>query len=259
MLFDVPADAYDRYMGRFSRPLARTFAEWLGLDPPMHALDVGAGTGALTSVLLDRLGAGSVTAIEPSPPFAAALIERFPGLPVVIATAEQLPVQDAQFDLVAAQLVVHFMADPVRGLEQLARAAGQQGRVAACVWQSEGCGPADAFWAAARAVDPEAPDESHRPGVQPGELVSLFEAAGMREVEETVLSVTVRHESFEAWWEPFESGAGPGGAFLVSQPSDVRRQIRAAARVTLGAGPFATTAKAWGVRAWGSATAGAST
>ena len=247
MSFAVPADAYDRYMGRFSRPLAGPFAEWAGVAPGMRVLDVGAGTGALTGELIERLGRTAVAAIEPSPSFAAALTQRHQ-VPVVLGTAEQLPVAEASFDLILAQLVVHFMADPVRGLAELARATRPTGWVAACVWQTGGHGPVDDFWAAARAVDAEVQDESARPGVAPGELRGLFAAAGMTGLEETSLTVSVRHASFAAWWAPFEEGAGPGGAYLAARPAEVRRAIRGQARVALPGGPFTTTASAWAVK-----------
>ena len=125
--FPVPAEAYGRFMGRFSEPLAAVFADACGVRAGQRVLDVGCGPGALTAELVRRLGPDAVTAIDPSPPFVAAAAARFPRVDVRTGTAENLPFADDSFDVALAQLVVHFMADPVQGL---ARCAGSRGRAA---------------------------------------------------------------------------------------------------------------------------------
>src|SRR5262245_30202885 len=112
--FAVPADAYDRFMGRYSVRLAPVFADFGGVQDGLGVLDVGCGPGALTSELVARLGVSAVTAADPSESFVAAARERHPGVDVRQAAAEELPFPDATFDRALAQLVVHFMADPVR-------------------------------------------------------------------------------------------------------------------------------------------------
>ena len=114
MSFDVPADAYDQFMGRFSEPLAGQFADWLRLVPGQRVLDVGCGPGALTEVLVAKLGVGSVSAVDPSESFAAAVRERMPGVDVRFGVAEALPWADDVFDCAAAQLVVHLMSRPAQ-------------------------------------------------------------------------------------------------------------------------------------------------
>src|SRR5215207_9765591 len=99
MSFQVTAAAYDQFMGRFSQPLATAFADWLGVaEPGQRAIDVGCGPGALTTVLAERLGAASVVAVDPSEPFVAAIRERLPGVTVLQASAESLPLADASVD-----------------------------------------------------------------------------------------------------------------------------------------------------------------
>jgi ubiquinone/menaquinone biosynthesis C-methylase UbiE len=119
--FDVSADAYMRFMGRYSEPLAVLFADLAGVSRGQRALDVGCGPGALTAELAGRLGTAAVCAVEPSESFAAAARERLPGVDVRLSAAEQLPFSDGAFDVAAAQLVVHFMADPVAGLREHCR------------------------------------------------------------------------------------------------------------------------------------------
>src|SRR4051812_35458755 len=175
MTFDVAADAYDRFMGRYSTRLAPQLADLAGVRAGHEALDVGCGPGALTAELVERLGLAAVTAVDPSHSFAAAVQERHPGVDVHVATAEALPFGDGAFDVALAQLVVNFMADPVAGLREMARVTRAGGAVAACVWDHPGeRTPLAPFWRAARARDPSAGNESELAG-----LAALFVEAGL--------------------------------------------------------------------------------
>src|SRR3954469_16727520 len=97
--FRTPADAYDRHVGRYATALGPSLIEFGGVEPGMRALDVGCGPGALTAVLVERVGAASVAAVEPSEPFAQACRTRLPGIEVVSAAAEALPFADGAFDV----------------------------------------------------------------------------------------------------------------------------------------------------------------
>ena len=119
--FDVAADAYASFMGRFAAPLAEQFVDLVGIEPGSRVLDVGCGPGTVTAVLVDRLGADHVAAVDPSPSFVPAVRERLPDVDVREGAAEDLPFADASFDVAVAQLVVPFMADPVRGLSEMGR------------------------------------------------------------------------------------------------------------------------------------------
>src|SRR4051812_32261226 len=141
-------------MGRYSMPLAPLMADFAGVVPRQRVVDVGCGPGALTSELVRRAGADSVSAVDPSEPFVAAAKERHPGVDVRLASAEQLPFGDDEFDVSLAQLVVHFMADPVKGLGEMRRVTRPGGVVAACVWDhAGGTGPLSPFWEAAHELD----------------------------------------------------------------------------------------------------------
>jgi SAM-dependent methyltransferase len=248
--FFVAADAYDRFMGRYSAPLAPTFARFAGVETGYQVLDVGSGPGALTTELVAQLGSSSVTAVDPSEPFVAAARERHPGVRVEQAPAEALPFEDDAFDASLAQLVVHFMADPVAGLREMARVTRPQGVVAACVWDhaSGGQGPLTAYWAAVHDLDPEIPDESGLAGARQGELGELFEAAGVREIDEEPIEVRAEHPTFEDWWEPFELGVGPAGAFVAGLEPERRAELRELCRKRLPTPPFVLNARAWAAR-----------
>jgi SAM-dependent methyltransferase len=247
--FTVAADAYDRFMGRYSVPLAPTLADFAGIATGQRVVDVGCGPGALTSELVRRLGDAAVSAVDPSEPFVAAARERHPGVTVRRATAEQLPFADQEFDAALAQLVVHFMADPVVGLREMARVTRPRGVVAACVWDhAGGRGPLSLFWDAAHELDPDVEDESQLAGARQGHLVQLFGEAGLHEIEESTLSVDVEHPTFDDWWEPFMLGVGPAGGFTASLDAERQARLRDLCRERLPAAPFSVPARAWAAR-----------
>lgn len=115
MSFDVAAEAYDHFMGRYSRLLSAQLADFAGVYGGQRVLDVGCGPGALTAELVARLGPAAVAAVDPSEPFVAAARARNPGVDVRRSSAERLPFPKGTFDAALAQLVVHFMTDPVVG------------------------------------------------------------------------------------------------------------------------------------------------
>jgi SAM-dependent methyltransferase len=246
--FDVAADAYDRFMGRYSVPLAAHLVELAEVRDGMRAVDVGCGPGAVTAELVTSLGAGMVAAADPSEPFVAAARERYPGVDIRQASAEELPFADAEFDVALAQLVVHFMADPVAGLGEMARVTKPGGTVAASVWDFEGGrSPISLFWTAARELDPALEDESGLAGARKGHLVELFHVAGLHDVEEAELSVRVEHGSFDEWWEPFTHGVGPSGVYVAGLDADRREALRERCR-ELAPTPFTLEAVAWAAR-----------
>lgn len=244
--FNVSADAYMRFMGQYSEPLAAQFADLAGVRRGQRLLDVGCGPGALTAELVRRAGADAVRAVEPSASFAAAARERLPEVDVRQSAAEQLPFPDDAFDAALAQLVVHFMADPVTGLREMRRVTRPGGVVAACVWDYAGeRGPLTTFWSAVRELDPAADDESNLAGVREGHLAELFARAGLGGIRAAALTVRIRQASFEQWWEPFTLGVGPAGAYLASLPADRRALLREQCRRRLPAGPVEVSATAW--------------
>jgi SAM-dependent methyltransferase len=247
--FAVGAEQYDRFMGRYSMPLAPAFADLAGVAAGQRVVDVGCGPGALTAELVRRLGADAVSAVDPSESFVAAARERHPGVGIQQAAAEELPFEDHAFDAALAQLVVHFMSDPVAGLREMARVTRTDGVVAACVWDhAGGRGPLGVFWDAARELDPDVHDESQLAGARQGHLTELFQAAGLRDVQESDVSVDVEHPSFDEWWEPFTLGVGPAGAHVARLDSNEQAQLRDRCREMLPEAPFVVSARVWAAR-----------
>ena len=249
MSFFADADAYDRFMGRYSGPLAPQLAEFACVRAGQRAVDVGCGPGALTSELVARLGAQAVAAADPSEPFAEAVRRRHPGVDVAVSGAESLPFGDGAFDAALAQLVVSFMTDPVAGLTEMRRVTRSGGVVAACVWDHVGGQtPLSVFWRAVHEVHPDAPDETEQPGAREGHLAELFAAAGLTRVEGTALGVRLVHATFDDWWQPFTLGVGPTGRYLAGLETGAAAELRERCRRVLGEAPFTVRARAWAAR-----------
>ena len=239
--FDVAAEAYDRFMGRYSAPLAPALAAFAGVERGQSALDVGCGPGALTAELVARLGPEAVAAVDPSEPFVEAARARFPGVDVRRAPAEDLPFPDRRFDAALAQLVVHFMSDPVAGLGEMARVTKPGGRVAACVWDLEGGrAPISPFWQAARDVDDRAAGEGLLPGTRRGELAEFFELAGAARHRGWRARGRGRAPDVRGVVGAVHLGVGPAGAYARSLDEKATRGAaravpRAAARAAVHA------------------------
>ena len=247
--FQVAGSAYDRFMGRYSQPLAAKFADAAGVAAGQHVLDVGCGPGALTSELVVRLGAGAVAAVDPSPPFVEECARRNEGVDVRAGAAEELPFPDESFDAALAQLVLHFVTNPDAAAAEMRRVLRPGGVAAACVWDfAGGMAMLRAFWGAARAVDPSPPDEAMtRRFGRAGEIDSLFEGAGLRDVEGGALEVEAAYEDFEDLWAGFLTGTGPAGTYCVGLEPPRQAALKDELWHRLGRpeGAFALPARAW--------------
>jgi len=244
--FNVNADAYDSFMGRYSVKLAPQMADFAGIEPGRRVLDVGCGPGALIAELVAR--GATVSAVDPSPPFVEAARERYPDVDVQQATAEELPFEDHEFEATLAQLVVHFMADPLGGIREMARVTRHGGVVAASVWDLAGeQAPLSPFWRAARQLDPSVEGERNFAGAAEGKLSELFTQAGLNDVEETAQTVAVEHETFDEWWRPYTLGVGPAGQHYQQLDADKQKALEERLREQLGE-PVRLETRAWAAR-----------
>jgi len=228
-LFRVDGDAYDNFMGRYSRVLATLFADFAGVTADMRVLDVGAGTGALTAELVAR--GASVAAADPSPEFVAVLRERFPNLEVEEAPAESLPYGAGVFDLALAQLVVAFVSDGPAAVAEMARVAR---RVAVCMWGVEEVDMFAAIDRAAEAVGASRATEPRRYRTAQ-EIHDLLAPHGA--VETAELDVTAGYGDFEEFWQAMDHGVGPAGQWLASLAPEQREQAHAELFRELGSPP----------------------
>ncbi len=227
--FAPSAAAYDSFMGRYSDPLAAQMVKLAPLQDEGRVLDVGCGPGALTAVLASRYGAARVSACDPSIAFVAACAKRCPGVSVEIGAAEHLPYADCLFAAGFAQLVLHFVPEPIEAVRELSRVVTQGGKVVVCVWDSDpGMDMLRLFADAAEMVDPDAPPSLRlmRLG-QPDELAALLTDAELCDVVESTVTVQSTYADFDELWQGFCSGIGPAGHYCVAAADGVRAELRA--------------------------------
>ena len=252
MTFEVAGNAYDRFMGRYSRELAPALIEFAGIEPGMRVLDVGCGPGALSEQLAGVVGAERLGAVDPSEPFVAACMERVPGADVRQGSAEELPWEDDAFDAALSQLVVNFMRDAPAGASEMHRVARPAGVIAACTWDyADGMEMLKAFWAAARTLDDAAPDEGRTMRYRSTEeLDQLWREAGADDVETGYLMVDTTYSGFDDFWEPFTFGVGPAGAYYAGLQPHRQEELRERLFENVGSpdGSFSLSARACAVR-----------
>jgi ubiquinone/menaquinone biosynthesis C-methylase UbiE len=252
------ASAYERFMGRWSRELARGFVSWLEVPPGRHWLEVGCGTGALTSGIVEVGRPASVVATDASDQFIGHARAALPDQRVqfLTASADQLPSRAAGYDVVASSLVLNFIPDPTAALREMRSLTADDGIVAACVWDyAGGMQFLRRFWDAAVELDPAARrhDEGQRfPICSPSALEAAFREAGFSRIRVEGVQVTTRFEDFEDYWTPFVGGPGPAPGYLSSLPA--KRQLDLASRLAATLprnkdGSVTLTAKAWAARA----------
>jgi SAM-dependent methyltransferase len=245
---------YDRHVGRYGLPLARGLIDFAGISPGQRVLDVGCGTGQLTMKLAELVGGEDVAAVDLAEAALEVCRARVPKADVRVASAEDLPFGNDEFDAALAQLVVNLVDDPPRAVREMARVVRPRGVVAACFWDDEEMPLLRSLWDAVRAVAPEAllgVNEQAQVGLADVEVLRhWWSDAGLRDVLLGDYEVSATYDGFTDLWAPFEAGVGHSGRTYTSLDAEQRAAVRADAFGRLGTpeGPFRLTAKVWAVR-----------
>ena len=253
------AEAYERYVGRWSRRVARDFLGWLAVPPGGRWLDVGCGTGALSRTILDVARPATVLGVDPAERYVAHARERIadPRARFAVGDARALPVADGACDAVVSGLVLNFVpaADQEGTVAGMRGAARGGGVVAAYVWDyAEGMQMVRRFWDAAGETDPAARDldEGRRfPLCRPDPLAALFRGAGLGDVAVRAVEVPTVFRDFDDWWAPFLGGQGPAPGYAMALGEERRAVLRERVRSRLPFAPDGSirlTARAWAVR-----------
>jgi SAM-dependent methyltransferase len=251
------AAEYESYIGRWSRPVAERFVDWLDVPAGRAWLDVGCGTGALTAAIAGRAAPASVTALDLSAEFVASAAHDLDDRRVVflVGDARALPLADAQLDVVVSGLVLNFLGDPVAAVAEWRRTARPGGTVAVFVWDyADAMEPIRAFWDAAIELAPadrEADEAVRLPVCAPARLRGVLGDAGLHAVETHVIEGEARFRDFDDYWTPFLRGIGPAPGYCAALPPDRREALRAVLheRLAPSGGPFVMRTRAYAVRA----------
>jgi SAM-dependent methyltransferase len=252
-------DAYDGYVGRWSRVVAHDFVAWLKAAPGGRWLDVGTGTGALSAAVFERAAPVEVVGVDRSAEYVAAARRRLPHprarFEVGDAGESDALMRGAPFDVAVAGLVLNFLPDPAATVGAMRRAVRPGGTVAAYVWDYAGrMEMMRCFWDAAGRLDRAAGDldEGRRfPLCDPEPLAALWSSAGLGSVATTAIDAPTRFADFGDYWAPFLGGQGPAPGYVMSLPDERRVALRDAVRAALPVAPdgsISLVARAWAVR-----------
>jgi len=256
---DVWADgaAYEPYVGRWSRLVAREFLAWLDVPARGRWLDVGCGTGALSQAILADADPIAVKGVDQSPGYVAYAHARVidERARFEVADARALPGEAAVFDAVVSGLMLNFVPEPGSAVAEMSRVARPGATVAAYVWDYAGeMQLMRHFWNAAVALDPAGRelDEGQRfPICQPGVLAALFRDAGLQHVETRGIDVPTVFHDFDDYWSPFLGGQAPAPGYAMSLTEERRAELRERIRAGLpiaADGSISLIARAWAVR-----------
>jgi SAM-dependent methyltransferase len=250
-------DAYEPYVGRWSRLIAREFIAWLNMPKGKAWLDVGCGTGALTQTVLQMANPAKVKGVDRSEGFIEYASARVQDerAEFEVGDAQSIPVEDAHYDAAVSGLVLNFVPKPEKMIAEMTRAVRPGGTVAVYVWDyGEGMQMMRHFWNAAAALEPDAAKLDEGPRFvhcQPEPLKKLFEAAGLQHVEVRPIDVATVFKDFDDYWSPFLGGQGPAPTYAMSLDEEQRIALREKIRTGLpiaGDGSIPLTARAWGVK-----------
>jgi SAM-dependent methyltransferase len=250
-------DAYERFMGRWSRELAPLLVEFAGVRDGDDVLDVGSGTGALTAAAAAAAPSSRILGIDPAAPCVAFAQARHPGdlIRFEVGDAQDLKLADGSVDRTLSLLVLNFLPNPGNALKEMMRVTRPGGTLAAAVWDyAQGMEMLRVFWDEAIALNPalDARDERHMPLSREGELAVLWREHRLQGVADTALAIETRFSSFDDYWSPFLEQQGPAGAYVAALPPSEREQLRSRLRRRLLGKEtdraIVLSARAWAVR-----------
>jgi len=252
------AEAYERFMGRWSRGMAPPFATFASVGERSRILDVGSGTGSLAFAIGDRLPEALIVGIDKSREYVEYAIERNgfqDRIGFKVGDAQQLKFEDASFDAAVSLLVFNFIPDPKKALFELCRVIKPGGSISAAVWDyGRGMQMLRTFWDAAIRIDPAAEkvDEKNMPLCRQGDLSALWNQVGLGNIHEEAIDITMQFSAFADYWEPFLLGQGPAGSYARHLSGGKLKDLRAEIKGCLGLSakdkPFLLPARAWAVR-----------
>lgn len=250
-------EPYERFVGRWSRLVARAFLTWLAVPAGRSWTDVGCGTGPLAESILMQCAPAAVIGIDRSEGFLAEARRHITDARVrfQIGDATDVPLDTATCDVTVSGLVLHFVADPAAMVREMVRVTKPGGTVAAYVWDyAGGMEMLRLFWDAAVAVSPDDAqlDQAERfPLCQPKPLTKLWQDLGLTAVAVRAITIPTVFQDFDDYWLPFLGKQGAAPTYLASVDAETQKRIRAVLQSRLMPAPdgtIALTARAWAIQ-----------
>ena len=250
-------DAYEPYVGRWSRLVAKEFLIWVDAPQGVRWLDVGCGTGALSQTILQTCDPRTVKGIDQSEGFVGYAKSKTNDLRATfeVGNALSLPVKDRDYDVAISGLVLNFVPQPEKMVSEMRRAVVDGGMVALYVWDyADKMQFMRHFWEAAAALDPATRelDEGPRfPVCNPDALRELFQKVGLKEIETRPIDIDTHFKDFDDFWNPFLGGQGPAPTYAMSLSEEKRAELREKIREGLPItedGSIPLIARAWGIK-----------
>jgi ubiquinone/menaquinone biosynthesis C-methylase UbiE len=248
---------YERFMGRWSRIVAREFLNWLSPASGLKWLDIGCGSGALSEALLRWHAPADLNAIDQSQEFVEVLQSRLGNRAACrVGNALALSQDDSSVDIAVSGLVLNFMSDQDRALSEMMRVTAPGGTVAVYVWDYAGrMDLLRYFWDAVVALDPGALSlhEARRFSDSTADAIKArFENAGLEQTETAAIEIDTCFQDFDDYWRPFLGGQGPAPTYVQSLDEHARSRLRDLLDdrlPTLPDGSIPMIARAWAVKA----------
>jgi trans-aconitate methyltransferase len=249
------SDAYEQYMGRWSRKIAPLFVDWLAAPQGKTWIDIGCGTGQLSRQIAYKCNPSHHIGIDTADGFLTQAKKHVPSAEFRVSDAQNVDLPDGSADYAVSGLVLNFIPDKAKALSEMARIVRPEGTVALYVWDYAGqMQIMRYFFDTARVIDPKSSaydDGINAPICRPKALSDAFVAAGLFDVETIAIDIPAAFVDFQDYWTPFLGGTGSAPKYCMSLDEDSRSKIRDAVRAKLPTGPsgeILLALRAWAVK-----------
>lgn len=248
-------EAYENYMGRWSKKVAPLFLQWLDAPKKKSWIDIGCGTGGLTELIANTCEPVSIIGVDMAEGFVAIARSRVKEAVFRVESADKLDLPNDSVDYAVSALVLNFVPDAQAALNELARVVRPGGTVALYVWDYAGhmqimrnfFDTAILFDARSAEFD----DGINAPICRPTPLKNALASAGLANISVTALDIPTAFDNFDDYWNPFLGGVGSAPKYCVSLDESIRNKISAALQEKLPTGPdgeILLAARVWAVK-----------